>query len=95
MSSLTIPDLVVSRARAADVASVLPAMLTDSVIEVDVANVESATQSFVDEFCKQILVLRQAKCLIVHNASARFANHLHTSARLREVSDRLVVDVRG
>lgn len=95
MSSLTIPDLVGSRARAADIAAALPANLHGVTVEVDVANVESASQSFVDELCKQVLVIRRADKFVVHNASARFANHMNKAARLREVPERLVVDIRG
>lgn len=94
MSSLTIPDLAGSRAKAAQLADQLPLTLDGIVVEVDVANVESASQSFVDELCKQVLVVRHAEKFVVHNASPRFAMHLNTAAQLRGVSERLSVDVR-
>lgn len=95
MSSLTIPNLAGSRARAAELAANLPNTLEHTIVEIDVANVESASQSFVDEICKQVLEVRRAHRFVVHNASTRFAMHLNTSARLRGVSERLSVDVRG
>ncbi|WP_221585536.1 hypothetical protein [Microbacterium sp. G2-8] len=95
MTALAVPDLAGSRARASELASELPASLAGVSVEIDVANVSAASQSFVDELCKQLLEVRSARELVVHNASPSLARHLNTSARLRGVLDRLLVDIRA
>jgi hypothetical protein len=94
MTTLEIPRMSGTRQRAEIVASALSDDLSSTKIEIDADLVASASQSFADELCKQILVDRSALSLTVHNASPWFANYLSTSARLRSVTDRLSVDVK-
>ena len=94
MASIVIPRLAGTRERAELLSSDLPDSLEQSAVTIDAQTVASASQSFADELCKQILVKRNAHLLEVHKASPRFARFLNESARLRGVSDRLIVDVR-
>lgn len=94
MVDVMIPRLAGSRERAVVLSAELPADLSAATVMIDAIGVESASQSFADELCKQILVVRSAERLEVHSAKPRFAHYLHESARIRGVADRLIVDVR-
>jgi len=94
MTIVEIPRVAGSRRRAEIVSSDLPPDLSSVTVEVFAAEVTSASQSFADELCTQILVERHALRLVVHDASPRFANYLNTSARLRDVAEHLSVDVK-
>ena len=94
MTSIVIPRLAGTRERAGQVSSSLPESLSGLIVTIDAQDVASASQSFSDELCKQILVDRDASRLDVHNASPQLARYLNTSARIRGVAVRLVVDVR-
>jgi hypothetical protein len=74
--------------------SACPDDLRGYVVHVDAAGLFSAAQSFVDELCKETLEVRGASRLVVYSATPLFAKFLNKSAAVREVSERLVVDVR-
>lgn len=94
MTVIEIPRVASSRKSAEIVTSDLPSDLSSATVEVFAGEVTSASQSFADELCTQILVERHASRLVVHDASPRFAQYLRTSARLRDVAEHLSVDVK-
>ncbi|WP_148050012.1 hypothetical protein [Frigoribacterium sp. PhB107] len=94
MTTISVPRLAGSREHAARIAQSLPDDLRGISVLLEAGAVRSAAQSFADELCKQILVIRQADRLEVHSASATFARYLNSSSNLREVADRISIDVR-
>lgn len=85
-------DLSASRTQARSSIEHLPESLRDMRVVLDASGVQAVSTSFVDELVLQILVDREASVFVVQGASERFRSFLDRSARLRDVSDRVIIE---
>ena len=90
---LTVPCLAPYRTGvAALVDEAVPSGSAPDEILVDLSEVKAFAQGGLDELVGQVLVLRATPLLRVVAPSPRIANHLRCSARVRGVSERLVIE---
>jgi len=87
--TLTLPKLAGGRQLVVKLLDHIPTDLGNCVVVVHAEELVSAAPSFADELCKEILVTRSAKRLVVKNSSAKLAFYLSRSASARGVSGQL------
>lgn len=79
-----LPELGGSRLSAADlIATQLPEDLKSSTVVLNCSRVQSLSQSYTDELCKQILLVRSAAKLVLIRPPSRMLKHGRTSVKLR------------
>ena len=88
-TAITTPALAGARASAADLVAAAD-VRPGAVVTVDLSASESLAQGYCDELVKQLCEVREADVTFT-SASARAADHIDRAARLRGVTDRVVV----
>lgn len=84
---IILPELGGSRLSAADLLKAhLPDDLRGAQVVLDCRAVQSLSQSYSDEICKQLLLLRRAESLVLLGPPSRMVKHVQTAVRLRELS---------
>jgi hypothetical protein len=90
--SLEAPALAGSRPRAQQLLADLPLDMSGKVVQLHCELLIAAAASFADEIVRELLVLRDAKLLVVTGASDQeFIAYLHERADVHDVADRLQV----
>jgi hypothetical protein len=90
--SLEAPVLAGSRPRAQQLLAELPPNLSGQVVQLHCDLLIAAAASFADEIVRELLVLRDAKFLVVTGASdEEFIDYLSERAQVHGVADRLQV----
>ncbi|OMC02466.1 hypothetical protein A5733_02160 [Mycobacterium sp. NS-7484] len=90
--SLEAPALAGSRPRAQQLLANLPPNLSGSVVQLHCELLIAAAASFADEIVRELLVLRDAKLLVITGASDQeFIEYLRERASVHGVADRLQV----
>lgn len=83
------PRLSGVRSKAVTITEDLPDDLSNDTVIVDTTYTQACAQGFVDELCKQLAEVRQAKHIIFVAANARTKENAERSAKLRNFSERL------
>lgn len=84
---ITLPELGGSRLSAADLLGRhVPEDLRGAQVVLDCRAVQSLSQSYSDELCKQLLLLRAADSLVLLGPPSRMVKHAQAAVRLRELS---------
>lgn len=94
ISSIKLPRLIGARSSAIVITESLSSDCTDVDVVLDASELVSAAQGFTDELINQILIVRNARSLTVENSTKVLKRHLSTSANLRDVFEKLVVNER-
>jgi hypothetical protein len=91
---LELPRMLGSRAKAVSVVSEFPDFLDDKIIEVIATDSVGAHHSFVDEFCTQILIYRNAKRMIFVDPPKMMQQSISFYGIVREYDDRISFEFR-
>lgn len=83
------PRLSGVRSKAVEITAELPADLSHDTVIVNATNMQAYAQGFIDELCKQIAEVRQAKQLVFVAVNDRAKANAERSANLRNFSEKL------